>query len=335
MKKIMKFTAALLAAVCIANLLCAGIYTLPAKYTVTGKATGEVWQKNSLVIMGLEGFAVNRTDAEGYNNPNGILEQEYAVALGSSHTQGFNVDQNENYCSLYNEYAKENGLSLLYNAGMDANNFADITKHFPTAVSQFADAEYFVIETPYFTFTEQALSDALDTVEYDESARNTGILSQFYGFIQSMPLARLAVKQLLETDTSEFENAFFQADAAALEVQETDYLQYSALLEECFAVLRQTTDKPIFLLYHRALTENGIDAEAIEGNALLPLVNALCEEYGITLITTDEAYLENYRENGTLPYGFYNTVYGEGHLNQTGHSIIANLLKEAVKEDIK
>ena len=336
-KNIIKTAGAVLSGLLIVNLLSAGIYTLPAKYSVVGKATPEVWESNAPVILGTEGYAYNHTDQNGYNNPDGITDGRYALALGSSHTQGFNVSRKENYCSLYNEYAKVQQKPLLYNAGMDANNFADIVKHFPAAVTQFADAEYFVIETPYFNFTEAALTDALQTVEYRESTPKT-FPQKIYGFIQSMPLARLLVRQWMETDKSEFDKAFFQATAnrEITEVVSIDYYRYKALLEQCFASLRDGTDKPIVLIYHcePEMSENGVSFpyESIENHAVLPLINALCETYDITLIDPTEVYMENYAKNHTLPYGFSNTVYGEGHLNAVGHELIASLLIDADKE---
>lgn len=336
----LKILAAVLAAFCAVNLLCGAVFTLPPKYTVSGKATPEIWQKNALVIHGLEGYAINFTDDNGYNNPPGILNGSYALALGSSHTQGFNVSQNQNYCSLYNDFAAKNGLPLLYNAGMDANHFADILKHFSAAVQEFPDAEFILIETPYFTFTQDQLTDALQMVDYEEHTDNTGILTHLYGFVQSMPLLRLLVRQVLESDTSEWKNAFFQADAnAAIEPQSIDYSTYQTLLTECFQKLRTTTDKPIYLLYHRTplITDTGceIQSESIDGNPILPLIRSLCDTYNITLLLPDERYIENYTQHQTLPYGFHNTTYGEGHLNQTGHKLLAQMIEDAVKEDMK
>lgn len=333
-----KIISAVLAALCAVNLLCGAVFTLPPKYAVSGRATPEVWQKNSLVIHGLEGYGINFTDDNGYNNPPGILNGRYALALGSSHTQGFNVCQKDNYCSLYNDFASENDLPLLYNAGMDANNFADILKHFDAAMQQFPDAEFILIETPYFTFTEEQLTDALEMVEYQENTDDSGIFTHLYGFIQSMPLLRLLVRQLLESDTAEWENAFLQADAGAdSEVQTIDYAVYRTLLTECFAALRETTDKPIYLLYHRPLlvTESGcaVQTESIGENPLTPLITELCGAYDITLLLPDEIYIDNYQQDQTLPYGFHNTTYGEGHLNRTGHALIAQMVTNAVKED--
>ncbi len=331
MKKIIRITAAAAAALLAANLAFSAIYTLPAKYNVTGKITGEVWQKNAPVVLGLEGYAINFTDQNGYNNPDGILDGNYAVAIGSSHTQAFNVFRKQNYCSLYNAYATQNDLPLLYNTGMDANNFCDIVKHFPAAVEQFPDAAYFTVETPYLIFTPKQLKNACKTVTYSDEEQNTDLKSLLYGFAQSMPLARLAVKHILETDTNEIENAFHGATPNESQAADIDYDDYAKALEKCFATLRSATDKPIYLIYHRPYTTAGLSYERIGDHAVLPLVEENCEKYGITLLSTDDAFAQNYKENQTLPYGFYNTVYGEGHLNQTGHQIFASLLKEEIK----
>ncbi len=331
MKKYLSTLLSVTAAVLAANLAFAAIYTLPAKYNVTGKTTGEVWRSNALVVLGLEGYAVNFTDQNGYNNPSGILEGDYALALGSSHTQAFNVFRKENYCSRYNEYAKQNGLPLLYNTGMDANNFCDIVKHFPAAVEQFPDAAYFTIETPYLIFTPKQLKNACNTVEYSPEQQNDDLTSKLYGFVQSMPLARLGVKHILEADTTEIKNAFFGATPEIPAASSIDHDDYAAALKECFATLRNATDKPIYFLYHRPYTAAGPEPETLDGQDILPLVEQYCTEYGIKLISTDETFSGNYQNDHTLPYGFYNTVYGEGHLNATGHRLIAERLKEEIQ----
>ena len=126
------------------------------------------------------------------------------------------------------------------------------------------------------------------------------------------------------------------ADREITNVVSIDYDAYTALLEQCFASLREVTDKPIVLIYHREpqMDENGVSfpLESIENHPLITLVASLCETYDITLIDPTTAYMENYAKNHTLPYGFSNTVYGEGHLNAVGHELIASLLIDADKE---
>ena len=43
------------------------------------------------------------------------------------------------------------------------------------------------------------------------------------------------------------------------------------------------------------------------------------------------AFLENYQQEKTLPYGFMNTVLGNGHLNVTGHHLIAQALIKKIQ----
>ena len=47
-KNIIKTAGAVVSGLLVLNLLSAAIYTLPAKYSVEGKATPEVWEQNSL-----------------------------------------------------------------------------------------------------------------------------------------------------------------------------------------------------------------------------------------------------------------------------------------------
>ena len=43
-------------------------------------------------------------------------------------------------------------------------------------------------------------------------------------------------------------------------------------------------------------------------------------------------FIEEYMESSRLPHGFMNTSVGTGHLNRTGHKLIANHLFEVLVE---
>ena len=43
----------------------------------------------------------------------------------------------------------------------------------------------------------------------------------------------------------------------------------------------------------------------------------------IVFVDTGDAFLKAYENDYSVPYGFSNTTIGNGHLNQTGHRIVA------------
>ena len=57
-----------------------------------------------------------------------------------------------------------------------------------------------------------------------------------------------------------------------------------------------------------------------------------CENNNIKLIDVTNKMIESYRKDFKCSYGFPNTAPGEGHLNKTGHRIIAEELYKSINE---
>lgn len=57
-----------------------------------------------------------------------------------------------------------------------------------------------------------------------------------------------------------------------------------------------------------------------------------CRNYGIEFLDMSGIFLENYRQNYELPFGFSNTEAGKGHLNRRGHELVANALFDKIME---
>jgi len=71
------------------------------------------------------------------------------------------------------------------------------------------------------------------------------------------------------------------------------------------------------------------DAEA--GNFGRELA-AACKSNGIAFLDLGEAFCDYYRRSGRFPRGFFNTPPGEGHLNEAGHAIAAQMLSAYFRE---
>jgi hypothetical protein len=55
-----------------------------------------------------------------------------------------------------------------------------------------------------------------------------------------------------------------------------------------------------------------------------------CNEHGITFIDMADDFIAAYDREKIVPYGFSNTLPGEGHLNKYGHKIIAERLSRTI-----
>jgi lysophospholipase L1-like esterase len=58
----------------------------------------------------------------------------------------------------------------------------------------------------------------------------------------------------------------------------------------------------------------------------------LCKEHNITFIDMSDDFIAAYNKEKIVPYGFSNTIPGEGHLNKYGHEIIAERLSKTIDE---
>ena len=107
--KILKWLIKAFVAGCIAfALLCAFCllwYNVPVHYDNPSGATEYVWESRKFYSKGTEGFALGRTNNEGFNNIKDYNEGDEIdiLLMGSSHMEGFNVAQDENAAAVINQ----------------------------------------------------------------------------------------------------------------------------------------------------------------------------------------------------------------------------------------
>ena len=92
-------------------------------------------------------------------------------------------------------------------------------------------------------------------------------------------------------------------------------------------------DIELVILFHQQFWEDA-DRNIITQNSP-EYINAFkicCENNNIKLIDVTNKMIESYRKDFKCSYGFPNTAPGEGHLNKTGHRIIAEELYKSINE---
>jgi hypothetical protein len=112
----------------------------------------------------------------------------------------------------------------------------------------------------------------------------------------------------------------------------TGSVEYNAALSDVLGLLADSAGgRNIIIFFHPAIEFDN------NGN-MIPVVNAkklrdfvrLCEEHDITFIDMSEDFVAAYNDEKIVPYGFSNTIPGEGHLNKYGHEIIAERLSRTI-----
>lgn len=329
-KPMFQWIAAILIAFIFANLLCF-IYERPTGWFDTPNGPSPAgWRPGSIIVHGTEGYGITKVDENGYLNPGGKLNESYVLMMGSSHTQGKELASNKKYSVLVNDHFSNGSDELYtYNIASDGNYLPTIIKHFHAALQAFPAPRAITIEISNTDFSTTEIENAMLQVEYDEDnnilnqSKNAKIKTRTLNFIkESCPLLSLAKKK-------------YEASMVA-EAIETDYSidigSYYNSIYDALDLIRSEYEGPIVFIYHPgvSLLENG-KMELLYSDTWLFFQQA-CKENNIDIIDMGPYFEREYTESQKLPYGFSNTSPNAGHLNQTGHELIAEAIISYIEE---
>ena len=176
----------------ILNAVCFFYYNVPVHSESESGSTDYVWEKSKFYSKGTEGFAFGKTDANGFNNltTENSLNPEILV-MGSSHTEAFNVAQNESYVYLLNEMGRN-----AYNIGISGHRITTCFNNFEKALDEFKPQKYVVIEVSATELTMDEINQINDgTVNKIHSSANPILI-----LLQKIPFVRCVYYQLDKMD---------------------------------------------------------------------------------------------------------------------------------------
>ena len=345
-KKIVWFVKALVACVvafCILTGFCAFYYNLPIHYTNPGKATDYHWEKQSYSIRCTEGFAKVRVDNNGFvNTYTPKSENIDALIMGSSHTEAFNVAENENYAYLLNEKFSDTENDLyFYNIGTSGHTFARCLRNLESAIEEYNPEKYIVIETTATILSLKDMENILNgTLDYLPS-HDSGLIY----YLQKSDLFRLLYAQfsnVLENEnlpSFDFKTSEKTSGSAININDDSRLVKYEKTLD---AVLKNSSEIAenngckLIIAYIPQLeidySGNVTDRESADEEAIF---ECICKKYDIGFVNMYQSFAGYYEENNTLLQGFSNTGVGVGHINKYGHKVIAEELYSYIMEENK
>lgn len=282
-----------------------------------------------------EGFGYGTTDSRGYNNayyPD--CTNPDIVFVGSSYLEALQVPEDANFVYLLNEKLDLDVVSdndfQCYNLGISGHFFEVTASNFRYVAEQYKDAKCIVIETAKVEYSPSEL-DGMLAGSFRSPLEKKGILHET---AQKIPYVRLLYKKLNETMTAK--NAGIGLDNPEnVSVSEEDNLQIytekmNQVLSNIAGLSRQQNVKPVILLHERFFVdENGnitLENKQSYKNAFLKC----CKANGIAVIDAVSEMIAHYQNTCEFSYGYSNGVPGEGHLNKTGHQIIADVLYQEI-----
>lgn len=335
-KNFIQWTLAAIVAFALANILILPYWYAPGWVSRDSGATPAIYHAGKTVINGYEGYGWATVDSRGYLNEEKPLADEVVLVLGCSHTKGIEVAMDKRYTSLLNDKLSGGDDSKLYvyNMAIDGFYFPQIVDGFKAALQEIPNVKTVVIEIPS---TEYAPTDFTGYNSKEYSADFTGttaFASQplsskiLTGIKECFPLTSLYLSKQFVSDGIRT-TPFFQATTGQnneFEFPPAAYEEYIQVTKKAFQSIREVWDGKLILLYHPSVQINRNGALSYTDTISLPWFYEACQAYNIAFAGMGGIWTTAYEQDYTVPYGFINTTSAQGHLNEDGHRLIADLL---------
>ncbi len=313
---------------------------------------------NSSIVRASEGYGINHVDAKGYlNNDDLPLSEHYILLMGSSHAEALQVMQKDNMVSVLNDRIDPT-VRTVYNLGTAGQTLPRIIEGFQAAMEEFPNAEAVLIEMSQMELSTDEILGALDQARFDPASTGEALDASLSparrirnNILLSAPLVSLLRQQFdsmnfgmqgafgIDRLTAQINKLFApessaeQTGTVAPGAPNAAQQGYAAALNQALALIRSQTDKPILLLYHPGVVIQPDGSITIDRDMrYYEDYRAACTRNGIVFLDTGDAFLQAYAKDYSVPYGFDNTTFVSGHLNKTGHRIVAEAFYQALTE---
>lgn len=296
----------------IISLICFFYYNIPVHYTNNEGYTDYILEKNKIQSRATEGYALGKTNNEGLNNYDDYTGQPIDILiLGSSQFEAFNVMQNDNLTAQLSNMLGDD--YSIYNLGVSGHDFLRCTQNLDKALEKYNPKKYVIMEVSDLCLSNKDINDALNNkIPELKSSENKFILT-----LEKIPALRCFYNQV--------DNTVHKNNTSSETPKYTDDISES--LELLLNKISHSADKygvQIIFLYHSPETaENDSISEQKQ------LWITLCDKNNINFIDMTEDF-SNALNNNEYVYGFLNTLPNFGHLNKTGHKIIAEKISKFI-----
>ena len=307
------------------TLFCVLYYNLPVHNETKDGSTDYAWEPNAFYSRATEGFAFGKTNNEGYVN-----EYDYnkklkidILLMGSSHMEAHQVQQNESTSGVLN---RKFDNYRTYNIGISAHTFITCFSNLENALNKYKPTKYVIIETSTTNFSDKDLKDALNNSIKEIPSYTSGIV----GLLQKNQFLRLLDNQIRLFNSGE------DAIIPKVDVNIKNKEKNNELVNQLLDNINQITSKhkvKAIILYHPSTILNRDGSLTLSSEKEnIDNFSKLCKENNIYFLDMSERFKMEYKKNHILPYGFYNTSVGSGHLNKYGHKMVAEELYNFIKE---
>lgn len=272
-------------------------------------------------------------DSNGYvNQEKPLSENGYVLVMGSSMVEGAQVAQDKRYTDLLNQKFAKKGELVVYNMGRSGCSYTDIMKGFSAAIKEFPDAKAVIIDVMDANYSPEDVRAGLEQREFNESdlAKNIdwnqlGIKQEIRTtspFLYNLWL-KLSQIRLIKHDNKVFYNKSIKNAGKSDSVNNDCFNEFVSTME----MAKQSFNGSIIIVYHPFLLLNESGSINITKAEFVDDMKAACAASGVIWVDCSKPFEEEYVQSYRLPYGFHNTSFGGwAHMNETGHSIMADVL---------
>lgn len=299
-------------------------------------------EPNGIGFQAMEGCAITYVDANGFSNKSLPVEKEGCIlVMGSSQGSGQNVPVERRFSDCLNKMLGYEDSLKVYNVSYSGGNFADIVHNYKELIEEFPQTEVVIIEldSAHLSLTEDDYEYAMKQVTMGDSVigENLGeysLMEKGINFLKnSLPLGLLGVKQYMAWQPLMTEISFNLFEKNTDNINKVCEMNNELMYwDACLKLISKESNAKIVIVFHDPID---IEANSCTDTLLPPKmqeIEKMCNNYNIDVINMIPIFTQNYLEYYELPYGFHNTKFNEGHLNEIGHKLIAEQIYQYLVE---
>lgn len=290
--------------------------------------------------MADEGKSISQIDSNGYINPSANLtDSDYILVMGNSQSNGIQVAEDRRYIALLNEKIKtENDKVYVYNISRDGQDFCDLVSGFNAAIQEFPDSKAVILQIGGVnSWSLEKMQNCMSQERTFSEEMRGAYLGSHLSKLQKLkhiikvtcPFPVYVMEKKIPSMNWGFEGSFWQSNkviTSETSDNREEWIVYEEMLDEILKYLKQNYDREIVILELPSISLNNEGQLEISCGIRQEIFKEVCENNNVTYVNMQDTYIREYEESNILPYGFSNTNPGYGHLNESGHRMVAETL---------
>ncbi len=292
--------------------------------TNTSGATDYTWEPNQLKTNMTEGISWMRMDSCGFNNAYISDEPVSNLLMGSSHMEAVNINKNKNLGYLLNSRLP----GRTYNIGISGHQIYNCVRNMADAVEEYKPEDYIFLETDRVELDIESMKEVLSNTYPRIPSYDTGLIYKIQKYLPVIKSIYNQVSIWRDTSETDAENITDAGENAENELSD----EYIETLDSFLAYAAQSAGKAKLIIFFHPETSIDTHGNLIikTDQSALEAFSKTCRSNGIIFVDMTDSFMECYESEQVLPHGFINTAIGTGHLNETGHALIADELADVI-----